>query len=59
MLEKTAADYGRKSAPTKAADRTKICGQTARDLAKLCIDRNWEVVGALSIGANPNQLTLP
>ena len=29
------------------------------DRAKLCIDRHWEVVDGLSIGANPNPLTFP
>ena len=33
-------------------------GQTAADRAKLCIDRYWDVVGDLSIGAYPNSLTL-
>ena len=31
----------------------------AADKAKPCMDRHWKVVGGLSIGANPNSLTLP
>ena len=31
----------------------------AADRAKLCIEMYWEVVDGLTIGANPNALTLP
>ena len=34
-------------------------GQTAADRAKLCIERYWEAVGGLSIGAIADPLTLP
>ena len=33
------------------------CGKTASDRAKLCIERYWEIVGALAVVANPNPLT--
>ena len=29
------------------------------DSTTVCIERYWEVVSGLSIGANPNPLTLP
>ena len=34
-------------------------GQTVADSGKVCFERYWEVVGGLSIGANPKPLTLP